>query len=170
MILGATASVGALVQSLGRITGRRRFQYLAYILRTKGVPELSEVVFRYHHYGPFSYDVDYAVSWASSGVTIVQNTGKLWYQEQYHTFEPGPKLGELVALMSEEGLRMVQDIAQRTKDIPCQELELATAMDFLHRFDEMSSSEAESRALQMMPLCRPFHAQAKQTLVALELN
>lgn len=51
------ALVACLAQKKGQINGKKAFQKYMYFLDAKGIP--NPLTFRIHHYGPYSYELDY---------------------------------------------------------------------------------------------------------------
>ena len=51
------ALVACLARKKGKIFGKKAFQKYMYFLDAKGIP--NPLVFRIHHYGPYSYELDY---------------------------------------------------------------------------------------------------------------
>lgn len=58
----------------GSVTGRVRLQKMVYLLKRKGLR--GKLDFSYHHYGPFSRDVDHAIAEAKTFCGLREDVGR----------------------------------------------------------------------------------------------
>lgn len=160
----ATAALALLVKHLGRVEGRVRLQKMLYLLKARGVEDLSKIQFRFHNYGPYSETVTDALMGGISSGMIRENARSFDEEWQRYAYEPGDLSFDPESLLSRSCVEAIEDVAERTKSLDWRVLELATIMDYLRREESLSGREATERALRLKPEQTAFAKDAERLL------
>jgi uncharacterized protein len=150
------AVLASIVTETGRIEGRVRLQKLCYLLQQISVPQLRDVWFRYHHYGPFSEDVAGVLQQAVFTHIIDEKIESFEDEWQRYEYTPGAKAKAYVAQLDSDSRRLIREVVDAVKDAHWRELELAATVDYLEKNEHLDSDEATIRAIKLKPACAGY--------------
>lgn len=127
----------------GQLVTRIRLQKTFYFLEATGLlPDVGNLGFGYHYYGPYSENLAFAADDA-----VVENKLKTDVVRGYHS-EPYTKFvseRDLPSALSDDEaarVRQVLDVCRRYSSI---ELEVASSIHFLRRHGHADDAEAETK-------------------------
>jgi len=109
--------VACLAQKKGKISGKKAFQKYMYFLDAKGIP--NPLTFRIHHYGPYSYELDYqtdnleligAIELSNNGsayiITPGSNAQKLVEADKEFIAQYEPEINDVLNMLPETPLQL----------------------------------------------------------------
>ena len=162
-----------LAEVLGKaktLSGRIRLQKLTYLLQQQGLPELANVEFVYHHYGPYSDDVAEVLSKGVRSGFFEEKTESFDDEWQRYEYSLRRDADHYVTVLSEQSKRLIDSAVGLTADVHWRILELAATVLFLRRRDGRSIGSAVLQALSLKPGCRNYENDAIALLEKLELT
>lgn len=165
----AAVLVGILQES-GKLSGRIRVQKIAYLLQQKGVPELGDVEFVYHHYGPFAEDVADVLTGAVRTGIVVEKAESFDDEWQRYEYSLGPAGPGYATILQQESIALIKGVVSASKDLHWRILELAATALFLEKRDGGDIEGATTRAVALKPGCRGYEGSAINLLRKLELT
>lgn len=153
----------------GQLEGRIRLQKSAYLLKMAGDPDFARAHFAYHHYGPSSRELSWALQEAvAAGMLkeVEEEGGEEQDRYCYVLTDFGRQwLGEYAGLQNGAGT-----IAAALQDAHWRALEFAATVLYLERKEELPDRRAAvGRALQLRPGCSPWQREASELLQRLHL-
>ena len=124
-----------------KLVGRVRLQKIAYLLQKLGLKEAQALDFSYHHYGPYSEQVDSA-RWFADAAGLIEETRarRKLDSATYSIFEMGNAAKDLPEFPAEFAIK-VQDWAQRDPIV----LELAATVHWLAAEEKVEDWKKELR-------------------------
>lgn len=164
------SAVTEIIRQMGVVPGRVRIQKMTYFLKRLGMPELEEVDFFYHHYGPFSWTVAESLVEGVQNAVVREVAKPLDDDRQAYTYSLLRDDIDGVDPVSPESVQLVDRLVAVAKAEHWRTLELASTIDFLSQRDNLPFAEAEARALKLKPLCKDYQVPAVALLEKLNLH
>ena len=153
----------------GKVEGRKRLQKLAYIMKMKKFPLRYE--FFYHHYGPYSPELNLEMSELVSQELVKEKETNAGYE-----YELTSKGKNLINLLEEKQLvknfQAGEELEQLAKNIKNQEpslLELTSTILFIHDYGA-PLEKAVKEAMELKPHLRSYKEKAVELLAQLGFN
>ena len=134
--------VAALVKAAGgELVGRVRLQKIAYLLQKLGVEEADGLDWDYHHFGPYSREVESDIIFANLfDVVREERKPRAFDGALYSIFKLGDKPGEAI-----EPSDRMKELVQHLKDENSVVLELAATAHWLFDVEKVKDWEKEIR-------------------------
>lgn len=168
--LQAMAAIAAIVQQAGEIQGRIRIQKMMYLLGALGASEVTDMGFRYHHYGPYSETVADALRQAVAHGVLVEHGESFDEEWQRYSYKAGQAIDAAKGVLSEATVGAVDRLVVASTHLHWRVLELAATAHFLRRAEGLASDSAQERALTLKPACQPYVADARRLIAQLGLE
>jgi uncharacterized protein YwgA len=162
-------ALAAVLKISGTLAGRVRVQKVAYLLQQKGMHELADVEFEFHHYGPYSEEVASVLSQAVDANIIVEKTVSFDDEWQRFEYTLSPRGSEYVAMVGEDSMSLIKTVVSETVDQHWRTLELAATVLFFQKRGGLGMTDAMSRSLSMKPACHGHEQKAATLLTSLQL-
>jgi uncharacterized protein YwgA len=167
--LKVAATLAAALKTSGILEGRIRIQKIAYLLQQKGLQELSEVDFVFHHYGPYSEEVSSVLSQAVAADIIIEQVVSFDDEWQRFEYSLAPKGADYLSLIGQESMSVIESVVDETKSQHWRTLELAATVLFFQKRDGLDMAEAMGRALSLKPACHGYEKKTMAVLTSLKL-
>jgi uncharacterized protein YwgA len=164
------AVLAGILEVAQKLSGRIRVQKLTYLLQQKGLSDLAEVEFVYHHYGPYSEDVADVLSRAVRSGVFAEKAESFDDEWQRYEYSLGRDSAAYISSLSTESRQIIRSTVSLTAGLHWRVLELAATALFLKKRDVSSLDDAVSQAISLKPGCRGYEATAVGLLQKLELN
>ena len=167
--LKIAATLAATLKISGGVEGRIRIQKTAYLLQQKGLKDLNEVDFIFHHYGPYSEEVASVLSQAVDAHIIDEKTVSFddeWQRFEYSLADKGVDYAQMI---EQSSMSIIESVVSRTKSEHWRTLELAATILFLQKRDGLELDKATQRAFSLKPACRGYEINARSVLSELQL-
>lgn len=131
--------LAALFYSVKEIEGRKKLQKIVHILQEFGIP--FDVTFGYHHYGPFSEELQHCLQ-AAQHDKLIKET-EVPGQPPTFRFEADDRLIRLWKLIDNESLPRWADFAEELNCKSPRELETISTLVYLENLRGPSASQPQ---------------------------
>ena len=136
----SSSSPGSAAGAGGRLTGRVRLQKVVYLLDRLGLN--SRFTYDYHHYGPYSRDLDIAVADAKAFVGLEEKfEHRVSDGARYSVFLYTKEVG--AAAWGDLDRRRGETLVREFAGVPVTVLELAATIDWLWREEKIVDWRSE---------------------------
>jgi len=163
------AVLAGLLGNAEKLSGRIRLQKLAYLLQQKGLPELAELEFAYHHYGPYSNDLAEVLSRAVRNGIFHEKAESFDDEWQRYEYSLAKDAEDYIGLLDHNSRGLIRSAVSLTANLHWRVLELAATALFIKKRDRSTLTNAVEQAVALKPGCRGYEEPATTLLQKLDL-